>query len=300
MNSRERLEPLEALEGWLETTTGRPSRIRATSGISGGCINEAMRLDLEDGRRYFLKQNPRSPPGMFAAEAMGLKSLRDAGAIRVPEVIGHGEIRHVAFLVLEHVQEGPRRSDFFAEFGRRFARLHQTTRASTCGGEIDNYIGSTPQPNRRTSDWVVFFRDQRLGHQFALARSLGVSTPRLEQLGDRLLDDLARFIGEPAEDSCLLHGDLWSGNFMGDEAGDPLLIDPAAYHGRREADLAMTQLFGGFPRQFHDAYHEVWPLAAGWKDRLEIYKLYHILNHLNLFGASYRRGALDILERFVG
>ena len=210
-----------------------------------------------------------------------------------------------AFLVMEAIGTGEPRPGFSAAFGRGFARLHAANRdapdgrVERYGFAHDNHIGATPQPNPWTGDWVDFFRRHRLGHQLDLAREKGLSDPELDRLSDRLLDRLDELIGEPEEPPCLLHGDLWSGNTMVGEDGEPVIIDPAAYYGRREADLAMTQLFGGFDRRFYAAYEEVWPLAPGSADRLEIYELYHLLNHLNLFGGGYREGCVAIMRRFA-
>ena len=166
------------------------------------------------------------------------------------------------------------------------------------GFEEDNYIGATPQPNAWTDDWVTFFAEQRLGFQLRLAADNGFGG-ELARLGERLLSRLGELIDEPAEPACLLHGDLWGGNYLCDAEGQPVLIDPAAYYGRREAELAMTTLFGGFDSAFYGAYEEAWPLAPGSAERLEIYKLYHLLNHLNLFGGGYLGGCLGVLRRFA-
>ncbi len=293
-----------AVEQLIAAETGAGARIVETRAAGGGCIHRAEVVELEGGRRYFVKSNPAPPPRIFEREAEGLAALAAAGAIRVPEPLGTGE-RPMPFLVMEAIEAGRRRSGFSAAFGRRFARLHRAN--ADAGGTVerfgfdrDNHIGATPQPNPWTGDWVDFFRRHRLGHQLALAREKGVSDPALERLGDRLLRRLDDLIGEPDEPPCLLHGDLWSGNFMVGEAGEPVLVDPAAYYGRREADLAMTRLFGGFDRRFYAAYEEVWPLAPGSGERLEIYKLYHLLNHLNLFGRGYRDGCVSIMTRFAG
>lgn len=290
-----------AVEAVIAAAEGGEPTIASDSGVGGGCISDARIVRLEDGRRFFVKSNPAPLPGMFAREAEGLRALGDAGPLRVPRPIGHGggDGDTIPFLALEHVESGGRRADFSERFGRGLAELHRRATADRFGFEHDNYIGATPQPNRWTDDWVEFWREHRLGHQLRLARANGVSDRALERAGDALLARLDELIAEPAEPPTLLHGDLWGGNYMVDASGEPVLIDPAAYYGRREADLAMTQLFGGFDDRFYAAYEEASPLPPGSSERLDIYRLYHQLNHLNLFGSSYRSGCMAILERYA-
>lgn len=268
--------------------------------MGGGCIHQTALLELADGRRLFLKSNRSAPADMFAREAEGLVALAAAGAIRVPGDPlpgGGGEAPH--FLVMEAIGSGRPGWDFSATFGRRFARLHRATQGTRFGFPHDNYLGSTPQPNGWSDDWCDFWRRSRLGHQLALARANGLADRELLRLGDRLLDRLDRLLDLPDEPACLLHGDLWGGNYLVDEAGEPVLIDPATYYGHREADLAITRLFGGFDARFCAAYEEEWPLPAGAGERGPIYELYHLLNHLNLFGAGYRGQCLEILRRYA-
>jgi protein-ribulosamine 3-kinase len=268
---------------------------RKASAFSGGSINQTFVVSFASGARFFVKTHRQPQPRMFACEAAGLQALGEAGAIRVPQVVAQDQ----GFLVLELIEPGAPREFFFRRFGEQLATLHRQSRSTRCGFEHDNYIGSTEQKNPWTDDWVTFFRDQRLGFQLALAKTNGVSSRELEQLGDKLLDQLESLIGEPTEPPCLLHGDLWSGNYLCGKDSQPVLIDPAVYYGRREAELAMTQLFGGFDRQFYEAYEATWPLADGADERIELYKLYHLLNHLNLFGGSYLGSCLSTMRRFV-
>lgn len=288
-----------AIESLIHAKTEQPASIAASESCGGGCINDARVVTLRDRRRYFVKSNPAPLPGIFEREAEGLEALAASGAIRGPRPIGTGGGAGgiAPFIVMEFIAAGRQKADFFEDFGRRFAQLHQYSTSAKFGFPHDNYLGSTPQPNAWRDDWVDFWRENRLGHQFALARSNGYADTAFNRLADRLLERLAALISEPTEPPCLLHGDLWSGNFMADEAGHPVIIDPAAYYGRREADLAMTRLFGGFPGRFYDAYNEIWPLADGSDDRLEIYKLYHLLNHLNLFGRGYLDSCMAIMRR---
>jgi fructosamine-3-kinase len=267
--------------------------------VSGGCIHQAWWAELADGSSRFVKASVTAPEDAFEREAEGLAALGAVGAIRVPREVVAGEGEGVRFLVMEAISTGAPPPGFFADFGRRFAELHRGSRSERFGFPHDNYLGATPQPNGWETDWARFFARHRLGHQLALARRRGLAGGGIDRLGDRLLerlDDLLDVAGEPA---CLLHGDLWSGNFLVDERGAPVLVDPACYYGHREADLAMTRLFGGFAPDFYAAYEEAWPLPAGSAERLPVYTLYHLLNHLNLFGDAYRERCVSVLERLV-
>jgi fructosamine-3-kinase len=214
-------------------------------------------------------------------------------------VIACAECDGVPFLLIEMITNGKRGRSFEREFGAALARLHQQTRADAFGFAHDNYLGRTPQPNAWHNDWVAFFAERRLGHQLQLTRQRGLATRAFERDLAQLIGHLDQWLAEPAEPPCLLHGDLWGGNYLVDEHGAPVLIDPACYYGRRETDLAMTQLFGGFGGAFYEGYEAVWPLADGADERLAIYQLYHLLNHLNLFGASYLSQCQEIVARFV-
>jgi fructosamine-3-kinase len=287
----------------IGAATGRPARVVSSHGIGGGCISVASAITLEDGRRYFLKHKGSGDAvTMFAREAEGLRALREPGVLRVPEVVavGGGEGGAPAFLVLERVETGPRAADFQEQLGRGLARLHRATQVDRFGFDHDNFIGATPQPNDWLDDWVGFWRERRLGFQLSLAERAGLLGARELADGRRLMDRLPDLIGEPDESACLLHGDLWGGNVIAGPTGEPVLIDPAAYLGRREADLAMTLLFGGFTRAFYRAYEDEWPLAPGSEKRLAIYKLYHLLNHLNLFGSGYRSECAALLRELAG
>lgn len=287
----------------IERATGRAASIVETTPLDGGCINHASRIGLADGRVYCLKWNPSPLPHLFEREAEGLAALHDAGTIAVPApVCVSASLERPAahpFIVLDYIKTGKRSPDFFADFGRQFADLHQSTRAERFGFSHDNYLGSTPQRNAWNDSWVAFWRENRLGLQLDLARRNGLADTRFNRLGDALLGRLDEYLADPDEPPCLLHGDLWRGNYLANEEGDPALIDPAAYYGRREADLAMPLLFGGFKPEFYWAYEEIEPLADGSDVRIDLYKLYHLLNHLNLFGSSYRSGCMAILRRYA-
>ena len=281
---------------------GEPLRLSA---VGGGCIAQAQIAEFADGSSVFVKRKA-GVPGMFEREAEGLEALAAAQAIRVPRVLAVAP----GALVLEHVRPAPRAPGFFEHFGRAFARLHRHT-GPACGFPHDNWIGATPQPNSPLnghwngepgvrpgdgSDWPEFFLERRLRFQVELAVKRGFG--RLATLLDACEARFVELMGASIEPPSILHGDLWGGNYIVDERGEACLIDPAAYFGHREADLAMTHLFGGFESLFYRAYGDEWPLAPGHEERLPIYQLYHLLNHLNLFGSGYYAACERILERF--
>lgn len=269
-----------------------------SSPVSGGDINEAFCLTLENGERAFMKANRRVGPAFFQAEAEGLAAIRATGAICVPGVIAAGEDREYgAFLLLEWVDSAPQKRGFWEDFGHALAAMHDAPTAGGYGWGRDNFIGTRPQINASRESWVAFFRDCRLAPQFRDAAQWFDARDRRHV--SHLLDHLGDILIEPERPS-LLHGDLWGGNFMTGHDGDPWLIDPAVYVGHWEADLAMTELFGGFHGQFYDAYRESHPLQPGYAQRRELYNLYHLLNHLNLFGGGYLGSVQQILRRFGG
>lgn len=257
----------------------------------GGCIHHGMHLQTRNGGRFFLKFNPSAPGSMFAREADGLQALRSANALRVPQTCLVG----AAFLLLEDLQPARRSPDYWTQFGHLLALQHQQVQVKF-GFDADNFLGSTLQPNAWMADGFTFFAEQRLLYQGRLAeRNQYFRSPEMHQL-ERLCSRLRDLI--PAQPASLLHGDLWSGNALSDASGNPAVIDPAVYYGWAEAELGMTALFGGFPAQFYQAYQEARSLQPGWEKRLEIYNLYHLLNHLNLFGASYFPEVSAILNRY--
>jgi fructosamine-3-kinase len=263
--------------------------------VGGGCINTTVRLS--DGRRsYFVKLNSARLLEMFAAEAEGLAELARTGTLRVPRPLCHGSSDGQAYLVMEYLELGRPHSNAAREAGHRLAALHRTV-ASRFGWQRDNALGATPQPNGWLQDWMDFWRERRLGFQLRLAARYGYGG-RLQERGERLLEACPALLDHTPAPS-LLHGDLWSGNLGYAQDGQPLVFDPAVYYGDREADLAMTELFGGFPAAFYAAYREAWPLAPGYQVRKTLYNLYHILNHLNLFGGGYLGQALRMVERLL-
>lgn len=269
--------------------------VRETS-LGGGCIANARKVDLANGQTVFVKSG--TSPESFRLEANGLQELAKAKAIRIPEVLHFDS----EMLVTEFIEQGSKRGDFFTAFGRQFAKLHRHTTAEY-GFFEDNYIGATPQPNvaggDEKTDWVSFYFNKRLKFQFDLAISNGYGDNRFIKAFSNLEDKLPAIIGDSEEKPTLLHGDLWGGNYMVDPYGEPVLIDPAVYYGHREADLAMTKLFGGFAPEFYTAYNNEYPLQEGWQYRENIYKLYHILNHLNLFGTGYYSQAMHLINAYV-
>ena len=275
------MEPWEAIDAALGDAVGSTVRVRARSPVGGGCINAAWRLDTDAGR-FFVKLNTAAGAEMFAAEAAGLAALGAGGAVRVPRPLAHGTAGARAFLLLEHLELGPGDRTSAARLGHALAALHAVT-APAFGWTRDNTLGSTPQPNGWMDDWIAFWRERRLGHQLALAARRG---HRFRD-GERLLARLDALLAGHAPAPSLLHGDLWGGNWAALPDGTPVLFDPAVYHGDREADLAMTELFGGFDPAFLAAYREAAPLDDGYPLRRELYNLYHVLNHVNLFGGGY-------------
>lgn len=256
--------------------------------VSGGDINQAFEVTLADGRVVFAKSNRRADPSMFPAEARGLAWLGEAGALRVPRVLAVSSPGDdVAFLALERIAPARRRPDFDERLGRGLAALHRHG-APAFGLDHDNFIGRLPQANAPTSapGWAAFYRERRLAPQIAWAVERGLLDAALRRQLDRLLASLDDLVGPP-EPPARLHGDLWGGNLLVDGAGEPCLIDPAAYAGHREVDLAMMRLFGGFGARVFDAYDEAFPLAPGHEERVPLYQLYFLLAHVNLFGASY-------------
>lgn len=264
--------------------------------ISGGCINQAWRIEGRGGARYFVKLNDADRLPMFAAESAGLTAIAATRTVRVPQPIAHGTAGEYAFLVLEYLDLHG--SGNAHRLGERLAALHRT-QAPQYGFPQDNTLGETPQRNAWASDWIAFWREHRLGFQLDLATRNGCGG-NLQELGHRLMERLPEFFEGYQPQPSLLHGDLWGGNhaFLAD--GIPVLFDPAPYYGDREADLAMTELFGGYDPDFYAAYRAAWPLHEGYATRKILYNLYHILNHANMFGGGYARQAGGMMQRLLG
>ena len=276
-------------------TTGELFVAETPRSLGGGCINTAVKL-CDGARCYFVKINDATRIAMFEAERDGLAEMASAQAVRVPRAVLTGSDGRESWIVMEYVAMGRPASGSQVEAGRQLAAMHRQV-ADAFGWHRDNTIGSTPQVNDWTDDWIGFWRVHRLGFQLELAASHGHGG-RLTDLGNRVLEALPALLVHGPEPS-LLHGDLWGGNIGYDGDGHPVLFDPAVYYGDREADLAMTELFGGFSGDFYAAYNNVWPIDPGYKVRKTLYNLYHILNHLNLFGGGYAGQATGMMERIL-
>jgi fructosamine-3-kinase len=262
------------------------------SRVHGGSINESYRWECASGA-LFVKIAPADQLTMFVAEAEGLEALANANGVRVPRVLCFGTADECAFLALEWIDLAGSVSAASKQLGQQLARQHRAT-ATQFGWHRDNTIGSTPQINTRAPSWPEFFRERRLRYQLDLAARHGYRG-RLQEQGAELLECLDEFFVEHQPQPSLLHGDLWGGNFGVDTSGTPVIFDPAVYYGDREADLAMTRLFGGFSASFYSAYEAAWPPSPGARERTNLYNLYHVLNHLNLFGDGYRAQAESML-----
>lgn len=275
--------------------THRPFTLHQAIPVGGGNINASYRLEGVDGTHYFLKLNHARHHPMMRAEAAGLTAIAASRTVRVPQFIAHGIAQEYSFLLLEHLTLGSR--GHADRLGEQLAALHRC-HSPQFGWSEDNFIGTTPQPNATATDWIHFWREQRLGFQLRLAQANGHHGALLSA-GERLLESLPAFFSGYVPQPSLLHGDLWSGNhgYLGD--GSPVIFDPATYFGDRECDIAMTELFGGYPAAFHAAYRAAWPLDAGYATRRELYNLYHLLNHANLFGGHYAQQAEQTLLRLL-
>lgn len=271
-------------------------KIENTTKVYGGSINRSFRVQSRQ-KNYFVKLNSRSLyPKMFELEAEGLELLKAAKAIKIPRHLTHGAVGDTAYLVLEFIESSSESPDFWENFGRQLATLHQHS-AESFGLEKDNYVGSLIQDNSFKDHWADFFIENRLQAQLKMAADQHLVEADLLNKFDRLFAKIDDYF--PEEKPSLLHGDLWSGNFMVGANGEPVIMDPAVYYGHREMDLAMTHLFGGFHARFYQAYHEAFPLANGWEKRIELCNLYPLLVHVNLFGGSYLSRVKNSLNRLI-
>ncbi|MEH6407164.1 MAG: fructosamine kinase family protein [Leeuwenhoekiella sp.] len=260
--------------------------------LSGGDINEVYLLETKSEKLVVKVNDAEKFPAMFEMEKDGLNRLAEAKTLRIPEVIAVGEAEKLSYLILENVEKSPQITDFWEVFGDKIAKLHQNS-SSHFGLEKDNYIGSLPQINAFNDNAASFYIEQRLEPQFKLALDKGYI---FKDLSD-FYNSIEKII--PDEPPALIHGDLWSGNFLIDDVGMPCLIDPAVAYAPREIDLALMQLFGGFDEQLFKTYNEVFPLENDWQERIKLFQLYHVLVHVNLFGGGYFSQAKSIMKQYL-
>lgn len=277
----------------ISAATGVAFEARSVTDLGGGCINRAVRL-ADERRAYFVKVNDAGAGAMFEAERDGLDDLRAPEAVRVPAPVATGRADGMAFLAMEYISMRGLSGGGWSRLGTQLAALHLTT-VPEFGWRRSNTIGSTTQVNEPTADWVEFWREHRLAYQLRLAARNGLDEATVQR-GKRLMDNLDRLLAGHAPQPSLLHGDLWGGNVAADADGNPVLFDPAVYYGDREADIAMTELFGRLDERFYNAYQDAWPLGPGYAERKTLYNLYHVLNHFNLFGGGYA-GQVDAMIR---
>ena len=290
------MESFAALAREIAALTGSPCADAPERTVTGGSINTCYYWPA-DPAPMFVKVGPRAAHDAFAAEAEGLRELQVARALRVPQVLASGLADAAAFLVLEWIEPGPGGAACERRLGEGLAALHTVT-APRYGFRRDNTIGRSPQSNEWSADWIEFFRERRLRPQLVLGERGGVPR-RLGARAARLLEALPALLAGHRPRASLLHGDLWGGNWLASTAGEPVLFDPAVYYGDRETDLAMTRLFGGFGPAFYRAYESAAPLPAGAALRTELYNLYHVLNHANLFGGGYAASAQLLIDRLL-
>lgn len=285
---------LESIRCGLSAALGSIAELTWVRDLPGGDINRAA-LIRAGGTDWFLKYHQAAPGGMFAAEAQALTEISESGCIRVPSPIAYGRHDNISWLVLEYLEltsNGPA-----SLLGEQLAALHGVT-SKQHGWSRDNYIGSTPQYNTCCTDWSQFWRDYRLKPQLEMAKSAGYDGQLLHK-GGQLLENMDQLLDGHQPAASLLHGDLWAGNKAYLPGGQAVIFDPATYHGDRETDIAMTELFGGFDAEFYASYQANLPLSDGYRLRRDLYNLYHILNHLNLFGAAYLSRAENMISALL-
>lgn len=281
------------LSAAISAATGQPFTLAKQRSVGGGCINSAYIIQDSNGSAYFVKTNSLQYREMFEAEAAGLNEILHSQTILAPRPILCGGYAQSAYLVLEYLDLNRPSAANMKTFGTQLAQMHKVT-AKQYGWHIDNTIGSTPQINQQSSSWLEFWREYRLAFQLKLAQQNGYRG-RIQKQGEQLLNNLDVLLDGHRPVSSLLHGDLWSGNCAVSN-NMPTIFDPAVYYGDREADIAMTELFGGFSTQFYDAYNAHYPLDDKYSQRKILYNLYHVLNHLNLFGGGYLAQAERMLD----
>ena len=287
----------EQIKSHLVNELGDDFRIDSSRMLGGGSINRAARMDTAGGS-YFIKWNSaRLYPQMFELEARSLNILRAALPLHIPAPVYHGEAGDDAFLLLEYVEQGTSATDFWESFAEGLAEQHRQT-ASVYGLDFDNYIGSLAQSNRKHGSWIDFFVEERLQPQLRLARNNGLADKALTVKFEHMFYQLDKVFPEE-EKPALLHGDLWSGNFMTDSHGQACIFDPAIYYGNRIMDIGMSKMFGGFSSEFYELYNRTFPMENNWQEQVDVANLYPYLVHVNLFGRGYLNGIIPVLKRFA-
>ncbi|KAL8495372.1 hypothetical protein ACS0TY_019500 [Phlomoides rotata] len=286
----------DPIREWI-LSEGKATQITGIRSIGGGCINLASRYDTDAGS-FFVKTNRSIGPSMFEGEALGLNAMYETRSIRVPKPFKVGSLlTGGSYIIMEYIEFGGSRSNQ-AALGRKLAEMHKAGKSTTgFGFDVDNTIGSTPQKNTWTSDWIEFYGVHRLGYQLKLARQQ-YGDSLIYERGERLVKNMRPLFDGAVIEPCLLHGDLWSGNISSDKNGDPVILDPACYYGHNEAEFGMSWC-AGFGGSFYDAYFEVIPKQPGFEERMDLYKLYHYLNHYNLFGSGYRSSSMSIIDDYL-
>ncbi|OAY62365.1 protein-ribulosamine 3-kinase, chloroplastic isoform X1 [Manihot esculenta] len=299
--TKRKLFPVAAMDEdpireWI-LSEGKATQITKISSIGGGCINLASRYDTDAGS-FFVKTNRSIGPSMFEGEALGLGAMYETRTIRVPRPFKVGPLpTGGSYIIMEFIEFGASRGNQ-SVLGRKLAEMHKAGKSERgFGFDVDNTIGSTPQINTWTSDWIEFYGKHRLGYQLKLAlNQYGDSS--IYQKGQRLVKNMAPLFENIVIEPCLLHGDLWSGNISSDKNGEPVILDPACYYGHSEAEFGMSWC-AGFGGSFYDAYFKVMPKQPGFEKRRDLYLLYHYLNHYNLFGSGYRSSAMSIIDDYL-
>ncbi len=284
-----------AIAKHIAQVTEHPFIIRDIKPVSGGCINQGHCL-IGEQQQYFVKLNQAERLSMFEVEALGLAALTATQTIKVPQVICCGYDSGQSYLVLEWLEFSRGSADSWRVMGQQLAQLHCHSGSQRFGWQQDNIIGSTPQPNPWMDNWATFFAEHRIGYQLRLAQRRGGNFPYPNQV----VPKIKAILGDRRPPPALVHGDLWSGNVAILMTGEPVILDPAVYYGDPEVDVAMTELFGGFPASFYQGYNTYLPIDSGYQQRKTLYNLYHILNHFNLFGGGYERQAQQMLQQCLG
>lgn len=294
----------QTVEGVLSNLLGKTVSIKRMADAGGDCTNEVTGLEVSTGEKFFVKSNATAPADFFECEAEGLRAIRQSATLGAPEPLyvggpeQDGDPDLPQFIVLEHIESSEAPKGFAESFARGLAEMHRRT-SKLFGLQIDNYLDRLPQDNEPCDTWLEFFAERRLGVQFDYLDRQGYATAEFRTKFDLLRNKLDSLVGSHATEPSLVHGDLWSGNFICAPSGEAILIDPALYYGDREVDLATTELFGRFDSKFYAAYREAFPLEPGYEVRRDLYNLYHLMNHLNMSGLSFMTGVMDLLRKYV-